>query len=78
MDDSWGGGSSPHIYLVAAYALQQNDGRAASEKSKLLMQRPGFSIADYKALRISDAPAYQQQAETHLFAGLRKAGIPEN
>jgi len=37
-----------------------------------------MSIAAFKALRWSDNPAYLQQTETHLFAGLRKAGIPEN
>jgi hypothetical protein len=37
-----------------------------------------FSIADFKAFRFSDVPAYLQQTETHLFSGLRKAGIKEN
>ena len=68
----------PHIYLVAAYALQGNDGRAKAEKTKLLMQRPRFSITAFKALRISDVPAYLEQTETHLYGGLRRAGIPEN
>ena len=72
--DSW----IPHIYLVAAYAQQGNATRAQAEKVKLLTLRPGFSIAAFKALRISDLPAYWQQTEAHLFAGLRKAGIPEN
>ena len=66
-----------HAHLVAAYALKANVARAEAEKTKLLAQRPGFSIADFKALRISDVPAYLQQTETHLYAGLRKAGIPE-
>jgi tetratricopeptide (TPR) repeat protein len=72
--DSW----LPHAYLVAAYALVGNATKAQAEKAKLLAQRTGFSIADFKALRISDVPAYLQQTETHLYAGLRKAGIPEN
>ena len=74
LGDSW----FQHVYLVAAYALEGNAAKAQAEKSKLLTQRPGFSIADYKALGISDVPAYLQQTETHLYAGLRKAGIPEN
>jgi hypothetical protein len=37
-----------------------------------------MSIARIKALKISDNPIYQQQAETYMFAGLRKGGIPEN
>ena len=47
------------------------------KKAKLLKLRPDVSIADFKALRLSDNPAFLQQTETHLFANLRKAGIPE-
>ena len=72
--DSW----PPHAYLTAAYALLGNDSKAQAEKAKLLTQRPGFSIADHKTLKISDVPAYLQQTETHLYAGLRKAGIKEH
>jgi len=43
----------------------------------LLKQQPGITIADLKALRLSNEPAYLQQTETHLYAGLRKTGIPE-
>jgi hypothetical protein len=55
---------------------QRNEGPGG--KSQAAGTTPGFSIADYKALKISDVPAYLQQTETHLFAGLRKAGIKEN
>ena len=68
---------SPHAILVAAYALQGNDSRAEAEKTRLLALQPGFSIAQIKARRISDVPAYLEQTETHLYAGLRKAGLPE-
>ncbi len=73
LSDSW----QPHAYLVAAYALQGNAPKAQSEKAKLLTQRPRFSIAEFKARRISDVPAYLEQTEAHFYAGLRKAGIPE-
>ncbi len=73
LSDSW----LPHAYLVAAYALQDNAPKAQSEKAKLLTQRPRFSIAEFKARRISDVPAYLQQTEAHFYAGLRKAGIAE-
>lgn len=66
-----------HMYLVSAYALRGIDDRAAAERTKLLTQRKGFSVEEYKALRISEVPAYVQQTESHLFAGLRRAGIPE-
>ncbi len=68
---------SVHMFLAAAYALQGNDGRTRSEKAKLLAQFPGASIAQFKSAPISDVPAYLQQTETHVYAGLRKAGIPE-
>jgi tetratricopeptide (TPR) repeat protein len=68
---------SPHMWLASAYALQGNDVRAQSEKAKLLAQWPQASIAQFKANPISDVPAYLQQTEAHLYAGLRKAGIPE-
>ena len=38
---------------------------------------PGASIAQFKASHVSDVPAYLQETEAHLYAGLRKAGIPE-
>ncbi|HEU0199325.1 MAG TPA: winged helix-turn-helix domain-containing protein [Burkholderiaceae bacterium] len=66
-----------HLYLVAAYALKGDLANATAEKRRLLNLRSGISIAHFKALRYSDDPAYLQQIETHLFAGLRKAGIPE-
>jgi adenylate cyclase len=71
--DSW----EPHVYLIAAYAQAGNATRIAAEVAKVADQRPGFSIATHRALGESDVPAYQQQTERHLYAGLRKAGIPE-
>jgi len=68
----------PHVYLLAAYAQKGEATRAVAEKTALLKLRPEFSIADFRAQRFSDHPAYLQQTETHLYAGLRKAGIPEN
>lgn len=76
LGDSWGS-LSPAMFLVAAYSLQGKDERAQAEKAKLLTHRPGFSILELKARRISDVPAYLQQTEAPLYAGLRKAGIPE-
>ena len=67
-----------HAYLLAAYAQTAQTSRTTAEKAALLTLRPSFSIADFKAQRFSDNPAFWQQTETNLFAGLRKAGIPEN
>jgi adenylate cyclase len=67
----------PHLYLVAACALKGETGKAAAEKATLLELRPGTTIADFKRLYYSDNPAFVQQTEAHLLAGLRKAGFPE-
>jgi TolB-like protein len=72
-DASW----DLHLYLVAAYAHEGEVAKAEAAKAALLRRRPGFSIADYKRAGFSNEPAWLQQNETHLFAGLRKAGIPE-
>jgi tetratricopeptide (TPR) repeat protein len=67
-----------HVYLVAAYAQKGDLAKAAVAKTELLKRRPDMSIASYRAQKASDNPIFQQQNETYLFAGLRKAGIPEN
>jgi len=72
-DDWW----LVHAYLVAAYAQKGEIAKAEAEKTILLKQQPGMTIAGLKGLRLSNEPAYLQQTETHLYAGLRKAGIPE-
>jgi adenylate cyclase len=67
-----------YYYLVAAYAQKGDLAKAAVAKSELLSRRPDMSIARIKARKMSDSPIYLQQVETHIYAGLRKAGIPEN
>jgi hypothetical protein len=73
-----GSNGSSHAYLLAAYAQTAQTRKTLTEKATLLKLRPGFSIADFKAQRFSDNPSLWQQAETHLFAGLRNAGISED
>ncbi|HEU0198905.1 MAG TPA: winged helix-turn-helix domain-containing protein [Burkholderiaceae bacterium] len=72
-DDTW----ITHLYLTAAYSHEGEVAKAEAAKAALLQRRPGFVIADIRAGRFSDVPAYWEQVETHVFAGLRKAGIPE-
>jgi len=74
VDDWW----LPHLYLVAAHSQKGKPNKASTERARLLQLRPGISIAAFKALRYSDDPDYLLQVETQLYAGLRKAGIPEN
>jgi tetratricopeptide (TPR) repeat protein len=66
-----------HCYLAAAYAQKGEAARASSERATLEEFLPRFTIADFKASRSSGNPLYVQQTDAHLFAGLRKAGIPE-
>ena len=68
----------PHLYLVAAYTHEGAVDKAGAEKIKALQQRPKASIAELKALHLSDNPVFLQQIEANLFSELRKAGIAEN
>ena len=52
--------------------------KAEAVKRELLKRQPDITIARLKAPQLWGNPAYQQQREAHLYAGLRKAGIPEN
>lgn len=63
--------------LAAAYANKGELERARAAKVQLDKLLPGFSIGLMKSRRYSIEPAFLQQAEQHLYAGLRKAGVPE-
>ena len=71
--DLWWG----HLYLVAAYAQRGDTEKTRAEKTELFKEQPGITITDLKSLRVSNDSAYLQQTEAHLYAGLRKAGVPE-
>jgi class 3 adenylate cyclase/TolB-like protein len=66
-----------HVYLLAAYTERGQGDKAATEKAALLKLRPGFSIAEFQALRLSDSPDWLLHHETRIYPQLRKAGIPE-
>jgi adenylate cyclase len=70
---------SPYLYLTADFAQLGEMEHAASAKARLLKLAPGFSIASYRLGGTAGSPnsVWLQQAETHVMAGLRKAGIPE-
>jgi adenylate cyclase len=65
------------VVLAAAYANNGDRAKAAAAKGELDRLVPGYSIAVWKAKRYSEEPAFLQQSEGHLLAGLRKAGVPE-
>jgi TolB-like protein/Tfp pilus assembly protein PilF len=66
-----------HLTLTAAYAQTGQMDKALAAKARLLKVQPGYTIARFRSLGISDHAVFWQQAETHLLAGLRKAGIPD-
>jgi adenylate cyclase len=73
LDNDW----RHQLWLAAVYAQQGDMAKAAIAKTELLRRKPGVTIASLKATPDSDNPAYLQQLETNVYAGLRKVGIPE-
>ena len=71
-DDWW----LDQMYLTAGYAQLGNAVKAAAAKAALLAKKPTFTIEKFKATD-PGIPGYQERAEAHFYAGLRKAGIPE-
>jgi adenylate cyclase len=65
------------VYLLAAYANSGQTAKADAVKSEILRDVPTYSIAQLRAKRYSDHPDYLALAERNWYAGLRKAGIPE-
>jgi len=63
--------------LTAAYAQSGDKVKAAAAKAELLKRAPNYTIARYVALQKSDSLKYAELTESHILAGLRKAGIPE-
>ncbi|HEX7271140.1 MAG TPA: hypothetical protein VF420_03205 [Casimicrobiaceae bacterium] len=62
-------------YLTAGYAQLGDSDKAAAARAALLGKKPTFTIEKYKVVDFG-TPGYHERAEAHLYAGLRKAGIP--
>jgi predicted Zn-dependent protease len=74
--------TSPFLrsHLASAYGLRGEIARAAAELAEARSLHGGdlfSSIAHLKAARLSMAPKLRALAEATYFAGLRKAGMPE-
>ncbi len=65
------------LLLAAAYANHGDMAKAAAAKADALRTVPGYTIAQLRAKRYSEHPEYLKLAEMYRYAGLRKAGIPE-
>jgi TolB-like protein/Flp pilus assembly protein TadD len=73
--------AGPRGWLLSAYALKGDLGRAAEELAdarRLSGDNRYVSIAAYKSAQRFGAPAIDALAEETFFAGLRKAGLPED
>ncbi len=66
-----------HAYLVAAYALSGAPDDVAAERTALSARYPGITIHRIASIRLSNVQGYLEQADAHLYNGLRKAGIPD-
>ena len=69
-----------HRYLAAAYALKGETERAAAELSearRLGGEGSYLTLAQLRAGTRYDAPTIRALAEATFYAGLRKAGMPE-
>jgi tetratricopeptide (TPR) repeat protein len=73
LDNNW----VTYMFLTAAYAQRGEMTEALRAKAQLLKLLPGVTISGVKAMRISDNADFWAQTETHVFSGLRKAGVPE-
>ena len=71
-DDWW----VDQMCLTAGYAQLENSAKAAAAKAMLLAKKPTLTIEKLKA-NDPGTPGYHERVEAHLYAGLRKAGIPE-
>jgi TolB-like protein len=71
---------NPHAYLASAYALEGDPERAAAELAearRLSADGQYSSIARVKAAGYFGVPKVRALFEATYFAGLRKAGVPE-
>jgi hypothetical protein len=70
----------PHAYLASSYALEGQTGRATAELAqarRLSADNRYSSLAPLKAVGPFGGPKMRAMFETTYFAGLRKAGMPE-
>jgi hypothetical protein len=70
----------PHVWLASAYGLKGDLGRARSElaEARRLLGGTGYSSVATMKARSRAVPAIRDLYETTFYAGLRKAGLPED
>ncbi|MEO6407135.1 MAG: adenylate/guanylate cyclase domain-containing protein [Burkholderiaceae bacterium] len=65
------------VWLIAALAHLDDQLTLDAAKRELARKQPGFTIGGFRSQHRSRHPVYVRQSEDNLFAGLRKAGLPE-
>ena len=68
---------APYVFLTAVLAQQGEADKAAFARSRLLELNPGYSIALFRRTSLALDGTATQLVESHVIAGLRKAGVPE-
>ena len=67
----------PHFYLVAAYTHKGDSRQGRGGKGKAAETAARYFDRGLQGAQAIERPAFWQQTEEHVFADLRKAGIPE-
>jgi len=65
------------VWLIAALAQLDDRSTLDAAKKELLRKQPGFTIGGFRSQARSTNPVWVKQADENLYAGLRKAGLPE-
>ena len=65
------------LFLAAALAQIGDTDKAVAVKDEVLREVPGYTIKTHKSKGYSAHPEYIRLTEEHVYAGLRKAGLPE-
>ena len=68
---------SDEMYLAAGYAQAGQIDKANEAAARLMKSKPDITIDLLRKRRYSSHPDYRRWEEGELFAGLRKAGIPD-
>jgi hypothetical protein len=69
----------PHAWLASAFALKGESNRAAAELAEARSLLGGQAFVSIAAMKVGHwgVPVVRELHEATFFAGLRKAGVPE-
>jgi adenylate cyclase len=64
------------LFLASALGVSGQIPEAQAQMAHFQQLRPGFTLSRFRAVELSDAPAFRKQRE-RVYEGLRRAGMPE-